>query len=230
VKQLNVFCEGQAEQGFCAQVLQPHLFRPGEGIVHTLAVGEKDHHHLYGIGRRTKYERVRKFIVNTIRHRERKNVYFTTLFDLYALPSDFPGKAENVRNSADPTPYVLALQQAFEANINYHRFIPYLQLHEYETMLLSDPEAFAVSFVNCEEEIRRLKEVAASEPTIEHIDDGRDTAPSKRIIAILPEYEGRKATAGPDIAELIGVGKIRAACPHFDRWLVRLESILWEEE
>ena len=41
MKQLSVFCEGQTEQGFCAQVLQPHLFPSGDGIVHTLAVGEK---------------------------------------------------------------------------------------------------------------------------------------------------------------------------------------------
>ena len=67
MKQLNVFCEGQTEQGFCAQVLQPHLFPPGVGIVHTLAVGEKGHHLAYGIGRRTRYEKVRKFILNTIK-------------------------------------------------------------------------------------------------------------------------------------------------------------------
>jgi hypothetical protein len=104
------------------------------------------------------------------------------------------------------------------------------QLHEYETMLFADPEAFAISFVHCEEEIRLLKEIAASAPSIEHIDDGRDTAPSKRIIAILPEYGGRKSTAGPDIAEFIGVANIRKACPHFDRWLTRLEGIPWEDE
>src|SRR5260370_30388677 len=61
MKQLNVFCEGPTEQGFCAQVLQPHLFPHGDGIIHTLAVGEKDHRHLYGLGRRIKYEKVRKF-------------------------------------------------------------------------------------------------------------------------------------------------------------------------
>ena len=33
MKQLNVFCEGQTEQGFCAQVLQPHLFPSGDGIL-----------------------------------------------------------------------------------------------------------------------------------------------------------------------------------------------------
>lgn len=93
MKQLNVFCEGQTEQGFCDQVLRPHLFPSGDGVLHTLAVGEKDHHHLYGIGRTKKYARVRKFIHNTIKQREGNGVYFTTLFDLYALPADFPGKA-----------------------------------------------------------------------------------------------------------------------------------------
>jgi hypothetical protein len=43
MKQLNVFCEGQTEQGFCIQILQHHLFPQGDGVVHTLAVGEKDH-------------------------------------------------------------------------------------------------------------------------------------------------------------------------------------------
>jgi hypothetical protein len=229
LRQLNVFCEGQTEQAFCVQVLRPHLFPTGNGIVHTLAVGEKDHHHLYGIGRRTKYERVRKFILNTIKQRQGKDVYFTTLFDLYSLPADFPGKGDHVRNAANPTPYVLALQQAFEQDINYYRFIAHLQLHEYETMLFAEPEAFAVSFEDCEEEIDRLKAIVASVPSIEHINDDKKTAPSRRIIGILPEYDGLKSTAGPDIAEFIGVAKIRAACPHFDRWLGRLESIPWEE-
>lgn len=230
MKQLIVFCEGQTEQGFCVQVLRPHLLPKGDAIVHTLAVGEKDHHHLYGIGSRTRYKSVRKFILNTVKQRQGKNVYFTTFFDLYGLPDEFPGKASNRRNHADPTPYVRELQEAFERDVDYHRFIAHLQLHEYETMLFADPDAFAKSFENCSREIELLKAVAASESSIEHINDGRDTAPSKRIIRVLPEYDGRKSTAGPDIAEYIGVEKIRAACPHFDRWLVRLEAIPWEEE
>lgn len=227
MKQLIVFCEGQTEQGFCDQVLRPHLFPAGDGIVHTLAVGEKDHHHLYGLGPRTKYPRVRKFIHNTIKQRHGPNVFFTTLFDLYALPADFPGKAGHARNPADPTPYVLALQQAFEADIGCHQFIAHLQLHEYETMLFADPEAFAVAFENCADVIEKLKGIAAAETSIEHINDGPTTAPSKRIVGLLPEYRGRKATAGPDIAEFIGVAKIRAACPHFHRWMTRLEGTLW---
>jgi hypothetical protein len=230
VKQLNIFCEGQTEQGFCSQVLQLHLFPHGEGIIHTLAVGEKDHHHLYGLGRRKKFEKIRKFICNTIRQRQGDQVYFTTLFDLYALPTDFPGMEANVRNPANPTPYVEALEVAFGQTIGYHRFIPYLQLHEYETMLFADPDAFAYSFENSGPAIQQLKAIAAPLGSIELINDGDDTAPSKRIILLIPEYDGLKSTAGPDIAEYIGVPVIRSKCPHFDQWLKRLEDLFWEEE
>ena len=228
MKQLNIFCEGPTEHGFCSQVLRPHLFPHGDGLIHTLAVGVKNHHHVYGIGKQTKYERVRKFIRNTIKDREGKNVYFTTFFDLYALPTDFPGKDANVRNPANPTPYVLALEDAFRQDINYHRFIPYLQLHEYETMLFADPDAFRISFENCEEEVKQLTVIADSEPSIEHINDSRDTAPSKRIIGVIPEYDGRKSSAGPDIAAYIGIATIREKCPHVHSWLVQLENIMWE--
>lgn len=187
MKQLNVSCEGKTEQRFCAQVLQPYLFPAGDGIIHTLPVGEADCGHLFGIGGRTKYAKVRRSILNTIKGRQGQQVFFTTLFDLYALPADFPGKADHVKNPADPTPYVLALERAFEQDIGHHRFLAHLQLHEYETLLLSDPEAFAIAFEDCQEEVRLLKELAASAPTVEHIDDGTDAAPSKRIIRILPQ-------------------------------------------
>lgn len=233
MRQLNIFCEGQTEQLFCRQVLQPHLFPQGEGVIHTLAVGEKNHHHLYGLGTKRKYQGakgVRQFILNTINRRRGGNVYFTTFFDLYALPNDFPGKTACKRNAANPTPYVVALEAAFRQDINNHRFIPNLLLHEYETILFADPDKFRVSFQNCDEEIEELKSIAASVRSIEHINDGKESAPSKRIIDVFGEdrYRGMKTAAGPDIASAIGLPTIRAACPHFDGWLRQLETIPWE--
>ena len=58
MKQLNVFREGQTEQGFCRQVPEFHLFPAGQGRLHTLAVGVKNHRHLHGLGRQARYERV----------------------------------------------------------------------------------------------------------------------------------------------------------------------------
>lgn len=225
MNQLNAFCEGPTEQGFCKLVLEPHLFPSGGGLIHTLAVGETGHRHIYGLGKAS-YPRLRKFILNTIKERNKEYVYFTTLIDLYQLPDGFPGKNCNRRVAADPTPYVIALEEAFKHDIDCFRFIPYLQLHEYETLLFADPEAFASTFENCEEAIKTLKVIIDSEPSIEHINDGQETAPSKRIIKVIPEYRGRKTSAGPDIAQRIGLNKIREKCPHFDQWLTQLEQLL----
>jgi hypothetical protein len=59
----------------------------------------------------------------------------------------------------------------------------------------------------------------------ELIDDGEQTAPSKRIIAQLPDYEDRKPAAGPVIAEAIGLEAIRSKCRHFNEWLTKLEQL-----
>ena len=52
-----------------------------------------------------------------------------------------------------------------------------------------------------------------------------DTAPSKRIIGQLPRYEHDKATVGVQAAQQIGLSRIRAKCPHFSRWVERLEAL-----
>jgi Domain of unknown function (DUF4276) len=56
-------------------------------------------------------------------------------------------------------------------------------------------------------------------------DDGPQSAPSKRIMAQIPEYEDAKTVVGPQVAELIGLDTIRAKCPHFNAWLSRLEML-----
>lgn len=228
MKELYIFCEGQTEQSFCKQVLQPHLFPQHDGILRTLPVGWKNYHGVKGIG---KYSMLRKFIANTLKSRKEWCIYFTTLIDLYGLPSDFPGKAASVvRNPSNPTPYVEALEEAWGKDISDPRFRPYLQLHEYETLLFAEPEAFAWSFVDCQDQIAALKAIAASFTSIEKINDALETAPSKRISAVFPEYPGRKATVGPDVAEYIGLTVLRAKCPHFDKWLTWLENLKWQAQ
>ena len=228
MKRLTVFCEGPTEQGFCNQVLRPHLFPTCDGILHTILIAHAKHH-----GKVTRggvpahYETMRRDITNELKGRKHETDFFTTLIDLYGLPEDFPGKDQNVRNPDNPTPYVESLEVAFGDDIGDRRFIPHLQLHEYETMLFADPEAFQVAFDDCDKAIEQLKAIAKSCASIEQIDDGATTAPSKRIIRLVPAYEGRKSSAGPDIAEYTGLPTIRAKCHHFDRWLTRLEE-LWK--
>jgi hypothetical protein len=58
----------------------------------------------------------------------------------------------------------------------------------------------------------------------EDINDTPHTAPSKRVLAAMPNYQ--KPIHGPLIACDIGLNAIRADCPHFDGWLQRLEALM----
>ncbi|MDD1760795.1 MAG: DUF4276 family protein, partial [Methanothrix sp.] len=56
--------------------------------------------------------------------------------------------------------------------------------------------------------------------TPEEINDGYETAPSKRIIRLFKSYQ--KVTDGYQIAQKIGIDVIRKECPHFNEWIGKL--------
>ncbi|HYK03676.1 MAG TPA: DUF4276 family protein [Thermoanaerobaculia bacterium] len=65
--------------------------------------------------------------------------------------------------------------------------------------------------------------ICAGAGTPEDINEGATTAPSKRLKSIFPTY--RKTVHGPLTLQRIGLGRVRAECPHFDAWLRRLEQL-----
>ncbi len=221
---VNLTAEGLTEQQFAAQVLRPHLcsFHVFLGGNRCASVGKKKRNvHRGGVVR---YEPLKNDICRWLKEDTSADVYFTTMFDLYALPADFPGYAE-ASKKAVALDRVVALEEAMRKDIDDRRFIPYIQLHEFEALLLSDPSAFACRYTEHAREIERLKELCTRYDTPEDIDDGQDSAPSKRIGKEIPEYVREKPTAGPIIAAEIGLEKIRAKCPHFNDWLTKLENL-----
>lgn len=202
VKELYVFCEGRTEQSFCNQVLRPHLFPEFDGHIHTLPVGWKAHLGVKGV---SKNSPLKRYIAGTLKSRRQRQVYLTTMIDLYGLPADFPGKSKHVRDPGNPRLYAESLEESWRSDIGDGRFLPHLQLHEFESLLLVDPDAFALRFRDCANQIEQLKEMAAKFGHVEKINDSHDGAPSRRIAALFPEFPGRKATAGPDIAASIGL-------------------------
>lgn len=147
------------------------------------------------------------------------------MIDLYAIHPDFPGLAESESLRQNPIERVEFLEQRFTEDISDYRFIPYIQLHEYEAYLFVDPTCFEYLDANRTKEIEALKAIANQYETPELINDGQQTAPSKRIIAQFPDYEKSKPVFGPLLAEGIGLQVIRSRCPHFNTWLSRLESL-----
>ena len=71
--------------------------------------------------------------------------------------------------------------------------------------------------------LRDLEDIRNQYNTPEEIDDGVNTAPSKRLITLYANYD--KVTFGVRIAERIGLDRIRQECPHFSQWLAQLESL-----
>ena len=101
--------------------------------------------------------------------------------------------------------------------------VPYLQRHEFEGLLFSNVEVFErqVSFPSgCRGKLQAVREQFA---TPEDINDHSQTAPSKRIAEVIRTY--RKPLHGPLLAEEIGLDRIRAECPRFNAWVMRLESL-----
>ena len=170
------------------------------------------------------YAQPRRDILSWLKEDQNDDARFTTAFDVYRLPSDFPGYGD-AQAARDPYEKVRILEAALHDDIGDWRFIPYLQLYEFETLLLSEPDQLAAHFMDGQAGIQNLVATAGQIANPELINDGPDTAPSKRIIAEIPEYAGMKPSAGPIVAEKIGLAKLRLRCRHFGEWIDRLEGL-----
>ncbi len=223
---LHVVVEGQTEETYVNRVLKQHLAGFQVFVEPRAVETGRRRGTVYRGGIRT-YAKLRGDLMKWMKQDDNLDVFFTTMVDVYGLrrlTDGFPG-LDKAAAISDPYTKVSALEEAWKADIRHPRFIPYLQLHEFEALLLASPQHLGEEFIGCDEPIGRLADMADQFDSPELIDDGERTAPSKRIIAELPQYAARKASAGPIIAERIGLEILRPKCPHFDGWLARLESL-----
>jgi hypothetical protein len=221
---LHTVVEGQTEEEFVNSVLAVHL---GAFDISTDARCVETGRHrarIYRGGLRS-YAHVKKDLTLWMKEDRRPDAFFTTMLDLYALPKDFPA-FDDARRHSDPYHRVSHLEQAFADDLGHPRFVPYLQLFEFEALILTDPARFAERFAEHVDEIQALVALCAQFDSPELINDGEETAPSKRIVKVIPAYEGAKVSAGPIIADKIGLPMIRGKCRHFNAWLTKLENLV----
>ena len=89
-------------------------------------------------------QRVLRFLSNALR--QRGDTHVTTFFDLYGLPSDFPGFTGS---PPDPLDRAAAIEASLHkevvraARCRPHRFLPHIQPYEFEALLFSDTSHFA---------------------------------------------------------------------------------------
>ena len=220
---INIVTEGPTEETFVNMVLIDHLqqFRIFDVRAHSITTG-------YSNGRPHRGGFLRyDHLKNDVRRwlQQDPKSYVTTMVDLYALPSDFPNRDQFIHNT-DPYKKVEKAEEELARDINNPRFIPNIQLHEFEAILFSKVEQIHQSMIasgSTASELQKLKTIRAAFNSPEDINDNPQTAPSKRIRKIYPSFQ--KPTDGIIIAKNIGVNEIRKECAHFNQWLVRLESL-----
>ena len=217
---LYITVEGQAERKFADDVLRPHLAAFSVDVKTRVVLTNRKLGKRGGI---LDFEKIHGDLHRLMREDRHPEARFTTMVDLYALPSEFPGWAE-ARQKREPKERVAALEEAFRANLGDSRFLPYIQLHEFEALLYCDLSQLQQRIADSERAFAALaKEVRGIEP--EEIDEGATTAPSKRIINHVPIYDRLKVRVGAPAATAIGLPGLRAKCPHFNAWVSRLERL-----
>lgn len=213
-----ILVEGQTEEAFVNNALAPYLLihqvHPIPKIVTTRRRAGSPHDK----GGISSYGKVKTDLRLLLKDSNASLV--TTLIDYYGLPSDFPGKESSLSGSY--LERAKKIEDAFSQDINHPKFFPYLSLHEFEALLFSEPETIAKSFA-LQNQLPKLLQIISSVNTPEEINDDPQSAPSKRLRSLYPNYD--KPLHGTTIALQIGIEKIRNSCPHFNEWLTKLESL-----
>lgn len=215
-----IIVEGQTEEAFVNEVLAGALW-PDSVYLTPILLGVPGHK-----GGRPSYARVRKDVLLHLQHD--KAAYCSTMLDFYGLGPGFPGTP--VPPGMPSIAKATRIEQAMKADVcdlapdlrPDVRFVPYIQLHEYEGLLFSDPRLFAEA-INQPHLAAAYRKVRDAFQTPEDIDDDPVTAPSKRVIQIFKS--SRKVLDGTIAARGVGIEAMRRQCPHFRDWLARLQAL-----
>ncbi len=217
--------EGQTEQTFVRDVLAPHMAHKGI-YLHPALIGKPGHK-----GGDIRFDRAKNDI--GIFLRQRNDTYVSTMFDYFRIDSQWPGRAKvqkQIRNGGILTAVRKAeileketrdeIVKAFVGYNTESRFIPYIEMHEFEALLFSDVHILAEI---TEVDVTEFEEILEEFISPEEINDDPNNVPSKKILELKNGY--RKVAMGKTVSEAIGIQAIRIQCPHFNSWLSKLEHL-----
>ncbi|MFD0885186.1 DUF4276 family protein [Streptosporangium algeriense] len=215
MRHICVLVEGQTEEIVVRDVLGPEfgddvwltpvILKTSRPAGNTAGKG--------GVSAWRKIERdLRLLLRNPAYHR------VTTLIDYYGLPGDAPGMDDIPAGT--PHTRVEHVERAIHRALDDNpRFIPNLVLHETETWVFAAAKELGelLGRPDVADALRKQAERAGGP---ELVNGGKETAPSKRVLATYPGY--RKTHDGPLAIAAYGLTALRRDCPRLDAWVVRL--------
>lgn len=214
MKRVIIICEGETEREFCKNVLSLHLM----------------HHDIFlqaplikrSMGGVVKWSILKKEIET---HLKEPNVIVSTFIDYYGLYQkyNFPNwiEGEKIIDKNNRMDFLENAMKNDIADAIKHRFIPYLQLHEFEGLLFNNIQLFYDHVPKAElVGITELKKTFNDYENPEMINNSKETSPSHRLKRIIKGYN--KPLYGHYFAEAIGIEQIRAKSPRFNQWIEKI--------
>ena len=209
MKRIIIVCEGQTEVEFCKVILLPY-FQSKNIYIQTPLIKKTK-------GGIVKWEELKKQILLHLQND--KLAFVTTLIDYYGIHQKhiFPNWTQ-AEEEPNKNKKMDILEEAMLLEIDdklRYRYLPYIQLQEFEGLLFNDIDVFYNQIP--EKELigtKELIETFDNYPNPELINDGNKTAPSKRLDRIISGYN--KVIYASILAEEIGLLRIRNKSPRFN--------------
>ncbi len=215
MKNIYIYCEGQTEESFINKVLAPYFANMMiyvKPIIHTTKRTARAKYK----GGVINYNKIRRELQALCK--QHPNEFVTTMFDYYRMPGNTPMidcKEANIYKRME------FIEEAINHDIGQINCFFNLMLHEFEGVLFSSPSSFnLITDVDKVAEIQRIRNDAESP---EHINNSPETAPSKRLEKLIPNYA--KVISAALLSENMGIDIILKECKHFAAWMEKIKSV-----
>ncbi len=210
------------------------------GVVESVFARDLAEKRVYLYAKDMKGNRFERFINEVEKFaKDSRDPLITMMFDYYGMKGKWPGTAQ----PSGSTPHEIALSvermisQEVEKRLGSNianRFIPYVQMHELETLLYADPEITS-ELLQQPEKAEIMKREISEAGECEKINNSKETCPAKRISGHFSNYKkgdlksskriGESRLQAMSILGKIGIPQLKKTCPHFAYWYNHLETL-----
>jgi len=213
MKRIEIIVEGQTEQEFVKSVLAPYLYAHGVSVVTPICIRTS----ATGRGGFTNYEYLRNDINLALSSKD-KDLVVSMLVDYFRIKTKRMPRYDDWKDIKDHFHQVEEMERAIGEDIGDRRFIPYIQMHEFEALLFSSVTGAQKYW--SKDKANLMSQIIDKFDTPECINTNPDGAPSKRLLKIAPDYQ--KNIDGNVFALEIGIDVILERCPRFAAWVSQL--------
>ena len=212
---LIIVVEGKTEEEFVNELLRPYFYSFGLYNITAIKIQTSKGFK----GGFVNYQHLKRDILRLLHE---PNTLVTTFVDYFRIPTNLPNY-DNCIKLSQVGDRIVCLEASMKSDIGYQdRFIPYIQQHEFESLLFTKSESFSTYYDS--KIVSAIEKIVAQYDNPEDINDNPNTAPSKRLLSIITNY--KKVTDGNLIALETGIEQILIKCPRFRIWVEKLQSEL----